>query len=144
MALFGLESSSDAGAGAALNCALSMLEKLDNLNEELAHELSQPLAMGIGIHTGEAIVGRMGPPKTPIISALGDSVNTAARLESTSKELNAPLVVSLDTLRSSGLETSLPLQQVSLRGRESPLTVVALDQPTLRQLLVRDAFAASA
>ena len=138
MALFGLEGSSDAGARAALTCALSMLEKLDNLNEQLADELSEPLAMGIGIHTGEAIVGRMGPPKTPIISAVGDSVNTTARLESSSKELNAPLVVSLDTLRSSAVEVTLPLQEVSLRGRANRLAVAALDRHTLRHLL-RDA-----
>ena len=142
MALFGLEGSSDHGARAALNCASSMLEKLGNLNKQLAHELPEPLAMGIGIHTGEAIVGRMGPPKTPIISAVGDSVNTAARLETSSKELNAPLVVSLETLHSSALEASLPLQEVSLRGRTERLTVVALDLPTLRQLL-REAFATS-
>jgi len=142
MALFGLEGSPDHGARAALNWALSMLEKLGNLNKQLAYELSEPLAMGIGIHTGDAIVGRMGPPKTPIISAVADSVNTAARLETSSKELHVPLVVSLDTLRSRALEASLPLQEIALRGRTDRLNVVAFDEATLRQLL-HDAFAAN-
>src|SRR5205823_415722 len=52
------------------------------LNEQLAAELAEPLSMGIGIHTGEAIIGQMGPSKTPVLTALGDAVNAAARLES--------------------------------------------------------------
>jgi len=51
-----------------------MLEELHRFNRRLAIELQTPFAVGIGIHSGEAIVGRMGPPKTPILSAVGDSV----------------------------------------------------------------------
>src|SRR5262249_60278950 len=75
MALFGLEGDADHGAQAALNCALRMLENLERLNMELAAELSEPLIIGVGIHTGDAVIGKMGPPKTPILSALGESVN---------------------------------------------------------------------
>ena len=91
-----------------------MFERLDSLNERLVGELETPLEIGIGIHTGQAIVGRMGPPKTPIISAVGDSVNTAARLERMTRELGASLVVSAETLRAAGLDTSAGLTQVSL------------------------------
>ncbi len=63
MALFGLGLSADHGAKAALRCALQMLEKLDQLNQRLAAELAAPLTMGVGIHTGQVIVGRMGPPR---------------------------------------------------------------------------------
>ena len=135
MALFGLDQARSEGARAALRCALTMLEKLDSLNERLAGELEMPLAIGVGIHTGEVIVGQMGPPKTPILSALGDSVNTAARLESTTKELGVPLVVSVETLRAAGISTSMPLQPVSLRGRAGTMAVAALDEPSLRQIL---------
>ena len=72
MALFGLEGDADHGAHAALNCALRMLENLDRLNRELAAELSEPMIIGVGIHTGDAVIGEMGPPKTPVLSALGD------------------------------------------------------------------------
>jgi adenylate cyclase len=135
MALFGLETVRDRGARAALACALSMFETVDGLNERLAGELKTPLAIRVGIHTGEAIVGRMGPPKTPIVSAIGDSVNTTARLESTTKELGAPLVVSVDTLRAASLAAPMPLQQISLRGRSTSMAVAALDAKSLRQLL---------
>ena len=113
-----------------------MFERLDSLNQRLVGELETPLAIGIGIHTGQAIVGRMGPPKTPIISAVGDSVNTAARLERMTRELGAPLVVSAETLRATGLHISPALTQVSLRGRAATIPVGAFDEASLRELLV--------
>jgi adenylate cyclase len=137
MALFGLNRERAEGARAALQCALTMFQRLDKLNDRLADELETPLAIGVGIHTGEAIVGRMGPPKTPILSAIGDSVNTAARLESTTKELGMPLVVSEETLRAAGISTSMELKPVSLRGRTSDMAAAALDQGSLRQILNR-------
>jgi adenylate cyclase len=136
MALFGLDRERAEGAKAALRCALTMFEALDSLNNRLVGELRTPFAIGIGIHTGEAIVGRMGPPKTPILSAIGDSVNTTARLERTTKELGVPLVVTVETLRAAGIPTSMPLQAVSLRGRASTMAVAALDEASLRQILI--------
>jgi adenylate cyclase len=135
MALFGLEEKRTEGAKAAPRCALAMFEARDKLNQQLAGELDAPLTIGIGIHTGEAIVGRMGPPKTPILSAVGDSVNTASRLEGTSKELDVPLVVSAETLRAAGVFTSVTLTQVSLRGRAGTMLVSALDEESLDQIL---------
>jgi len=113
MALFGLEQSDDHGAYAALSCALRMLERLENLNQELASELAEPLNMGIGIHTGDAIVGQMGPPKTPVLTALGDAVNTAARLENATKDLQVPVVVSRDTLEAAQLSPNCPCTRFS-------------------------------
>ena len=138
MALFGLEISADHGARAALICAQQMLEKLDHLNQQLAAELAEPFTMGIGIHTGDAIVGRMGPPKTPILSALGDAVNTAARLENATKEMDAPVVVSRDALQSANLILRKPFRDIVLRGRSTPLQVSALDVDDIRQLLGGD------
>jgi adenylate cyclase len=135
MALFGLDGRRAEGAKAALRCALAMFRSLDSQNKRLAGELERPLEIGIGIHTGPAIVGRMGPPKTPIMSAVGDSVNTAARLERTTKELGVPLVVSMDTLRAAALNKSARLTQVSLRGRAATIPVSALDETDLRQIL---------
>jgi adenylate cyclase len=113
-----------------------MFETLDSLNDRLVGELETPFAIGVGIHTGEAIVGRMGPPKTPILSAIGDSVNTTARLESTTKELGVPLVVSVKTLHAVGIPTSMPLEEVSLRGRAGTMAVAAFDEASLRRILI--------
>jgi len=135
MALFGLDGRQADSAKAAMRCALGMLHSLDGLNERLTGELEAPLQIGIGVHTGQAIVGRMGPPKTPIISAVGDSVNTAARLERTAKELGVPLVVSADTLQTAGLHRSVTMERVSLRGRSATMLVGALDEPSLSRIL---------
>jgi adenylate cyclase len=78
----------------------------------------------------------MGPPMTPIISAVGDSVNTASRLERMTKELSVPLVVSAETLRAAGLDTTAGLTQVSLRGRVTTMPVSALDKASLREILI--------
>jgi adenylate cyclase len=135
MALFGLDESDDYGARAALRCASRMLERLDNLNHQLSAELAEPLDMGIGIHTGDAIIGRMGPPKTPVLTALGDAVNTAARLESATKEVEAAVMVSRDTLAAAGLSGEVSLRELVLRGRFASLLVAALDHRSLRKLL---------
>ena len=136
MALFGLDGNAVEGARAALRCALGMFQALDSFNKRLAGELRTPFAIGIGIHTGQAIVGRMGPPKTPITSAVGDSVNTAARLERTTKELGMPLVVSAQTLSAASLHTRATFRQVSLRGRARTMEVIALDEEGLRAILI--------
>lgn len=135
MALFGLDGKRAEGAKAALCCARAMFETLDRFNERFAGELEKRLTIGIGIHTGEAIVGRMGPPKTPILSAIGDSVNTTSRLERTTKELGVPLVISVETLRAAGLEAPITPTEVSLRGRAGTVEVIALDEAGLRQIL---------
>jgi adenylate cyclase len=112
-----------------------MLENLDRLNQELVAELSEPMVIGVGIHTGEAIIGKMGPPKTPVLSALGDAVNTAARLERATKVMQQPVVVSGDTLKAAKLSHHVALRDISLRGRSEPLAVAPLNAQRLRELL---------
>jgi adenylate cyclase len=95
MALYGLESADPAsGPLDALRGARDMLMRLERLNGELKGELAHPLKIGIGIHHSEAIVGMMGPPRSMIISAIGDTVNTTARLESLTKEYDAQVIIS--------------------------------------------------
>src|SRR6185436_5394557 len=95
MALYGLDSEDPArGAADAIRGAREMLMRLEQLNHKLKAELPQPLRIGIGIHHAEAIVGQMGPPRAQTITAIGDTANTAARLESLTKEYGCVLVIS--------------------------------------------------
>ena len=95
MALYGLDAGDPAtGPVEALRGAREMLARLDQLNAHLGAELRQPLRIGISIHFGEAIVGAMGPPRSQIVTAIGDTVNTAARLEGLTKDYDCPLIVS--------------------------------------------------
>ena len=132
MAIYGLESGAEQGAADAIRGARAMLARLAKLNEKLEGELREELQIGIGIHTGEAIVGSMGPPASPIISALGDNVNVAARLEAQTKEFGVPLVVSAETAELSGIDFSGFLRrQVRVKGREQMIAVYAVDAPQI-------------
>lgn len=128
LALYGLETDLDTAARAALEGAHNMMERIEKLNDEIASELSRPLRIGIGIHAGEAIVGDMGPPATPIRSAIGDNINIAARLEAMTKDLGARLVVSTKTVELSGEDYSTHrIENVEVRGRREKLPVYAVE-----------------
>ncbi len=129
MAIFGMNSSSpEAGARDALVGAAAMLRRIEELNQTLESELPFPLSIGIGINSGEAIVGAMGPPNALTVTAIGDSVNTAARLEALCKEHGKPLVISQKTAQLAGLALlDETLHALELRGRSEPTSYYALD-----------------
>ena len=130
MAIYGLDSGLEQGCAEALEGARAMLRQLDQLNRRLESEIPEPLAIGIGIHCGEAIVGSMGPPAHPIISAIGDNVNVAARLEALCKDYGVPLVVSDTAAGHAGVDLSGSRHEtVQVRGREQSLEVYAVDDP---------------
>lgn len=80
MALFGLTGSAADGCKNALKAAAIIVKEIERLNDELAGELSMPLRVAIGIHTGPAIVGAMGYGAVKSLTAIGDTVNVASRL----------------------------------------------------------------
>jgi adenylate cyclase len=124
MALFGLRDGPKWGALGALTAAKRMHERLAQLNRDLASELSQPLRLGIGIHTGAAIVGDMGYGEATQLTAIGDVVNTASRLESLTKEHTCELVISADTARHAELPLdALPRATIMIRGRDQAMEV---------------------
>lgn len=87
MALCGLHAKDPAsGPSQALRGARAMLARVEQLNRSLSMELPCPMRIGIGIHFSEAIVGLMGPSRWKTIGAVGDAVNTGARLEKLTKE----------------------------------------------------------
>jgi adenylate cyclase len=136
MAIYGLESGLHQGTMEALQGAQEMMRRIDQLNESLQAELPAPLEIGIGIHSGEAIVGSMGPPKHPIISAIGDNVNIAARLEGRCKEFGVPLIVSEITCQRAGVDFSgHALETVEVRGREGKIDIRLIEDPRAFDLL---------
>jgi adenylate cyclase len=116
------------GCREALAGAAEMFRRLEALNRSIADEMGEPLRMGIGVHTGEAIVGTMGPPDAPTLTAVGDTVNVAARLEAETKTFNCRVVVSETTAAGCGRDFSrFPRHTAALRGRSEPLPVYAVD-----------------
>ena len=131
MALYGLESDMATGCRDAMRGAVAMTRRLAALNDRLAGELKDRLQIGIGIHCGEAIVGTMGPPSSPNLSAIGDNINIAARLEAQCKTYGVTLVVSKQAARHAGVDlSSFDLHQAPVRGREEAVVVYAVPDPS--------------
>jgi adenylate cyclase len=124
MALFGIERGAQAGCREALAAARLISVRLDELNASLGAELDRPLRIGIGIHCGPAIVGEMGYGNAAAITAIGDAVNTASRLETLTKNFACELVVSDETVSRAGLDLSgCPLHEIEIRGKRELLAV---------------------
>ena len=92
MAYFGAPRRSEKHAERALKCALAMQERLKIDNQ--SREGDQILTMGIGIHTGSAIVGEIGPPQRREYTVIGDNVNVASRIEQLTKRHEAEILLS--------------------------------------------------
>jgi adenylate cyclase len=132
MALYGLyEDDPTRGAADALRGAREMLAAVDQLNYRLRNDLKEPLRIGIGIHYGEAIVGAMGPPRSQIITAIGDTINTCARLESLTKEFDCTLIVSRPAAEAGSLDVEgCDLRQAPVKGRMEPVEFYTLHWPS--------------
>jgi len=127
MALFGIERGAQAGCRDALAAARLMSARLDELNVSLRAELDRPLRIGIGIHCGPTIVGEMGYGNVAAITAIGDAVNTASRLESLTKNFACELVVSEKAASRAGLDLStFPQREVEIRGKREVLAIRTL------------------
>ena len=117
----------------ALRCALHMCGRLDALNVKWAAEGMKPLAIGIGINTGEVIVGNVGAEgKKMEYTVIGDHVNLASRVESLTKKYQARILISEHTLRSLrpvlernafGHVTVRALETVAVKGKEQAVGI---------------------
>ena len=128
MALYGLDAGEPAaGAADAVRGAREMLARLDQLNRRLRADLREPLRIGIGIHHSEAIVGAMGPPRSQIITAIGDTVNTCARLESLTKDYGCIVIISRQAAEAARLRlVGHELHEAPVKGRNEPVQFYAL------------------
>jgi adenylate cyclase len=122
IALFGLETNFPQACRQALLAAVKLGQGIEELNAAFRSELQTPLRIAIGLHAGPAIVGRMGHGKVSSLTAIGDTINTASRLEGLAKERNAQLAVSAALVRTA--EISVPAhmsENIEIRGREATL-----------------------
>jgi len=96
MALFGLENPEKA-AEQAVRAGVEMLEELEKLNPYFENLYSQRLRIGIGIHYGLVVVGNLGAATSQTLTAIGDAVNLASRIESANKQVGTNLLISEET-----------------------------------------------
>ncbi len=124
MALFGVKGDASEGCRGALEAARQMARRLKEINIELENDLNAPLRIGIGIHTGSVVIGEMGHGDATSLTAIGDAVNTASRLETMTKEHGVQLIVSEDVCSYANVDLSEhPTNTVEVRGRKDPIVV---------------------
>jgi len=128
MALFGIEAGPAEGCRQALAAAQRMVDQVQMLSQALAEELAEPLRIGVGIHCGPAVVGRMGYGATIHLTAIGDTVNVASRLQDLTKEFSCHLVISEEVAQQAGLNLSaLPRHEITVRNRREALAIFVVD-----------------
>ncbi len=111
-------------ARAAVLCGLKMLEEVERMNSDWEGTGRPHIAIGVGIHTGEATCGVVGAPGRLEYTIIGDTVNLASRLESTTKEAGVPLVVSNKTAELLGVDYETEaLGDVKVKGKTENTSV---------------------
>lgn len=126
-AVFGLPDASPHDAASALRCAALMLKELDAWNAARADRGELPLAIGIGLNYGPAVMGDVGSEHSLSFTVIGDTVNVASRLQSLTRELGTPLIVADAILKQIG-EGQLPIPlhdrgERELRGRSGAIRI---------------------
>jgi adenylate cyclase len=123
MAIFGAPTVNEEDALNAVKAAVTMQKSLSKLNEELRIEGYGQIAIGIGMHTGEATIGYIGSDKRSEYTAIGDTVNLASRLESNAK--GGQILMSDATAAASGnLIPVNQLEPLTVKNRVQPVTVL--------------------
>ncbi len=133
LAVFGVPAASSDDPANALNCAEMMLHALECWNDEREGRGEAGLDIGIGLNFGPVVVGDVGSEQSMSFAVIGDTVNTAARLQALSRSLGTPLVVGDPVVRATrALSPEIAADcigqledrgEYNLRGRASPVRV---------------------
>ena len=114
-------------AGLACQTALEMVHELDRLRASWSHRGLPPLDIGVGINTGPMVVGNMGSRERLAYTVIGDAVNVASRLQNLNKEFGTHVLTTETTRQAAGDRfVYRAIDQVTLRGRNEPVTVYEL------------------
>jgi adenylate cyclase len=138
VATFGILGESERDASDALCCAERMLAALATWNDERRAEGLPAIAVGIGLNYGPVVLGDLGNKHGMSFTVIGDTVNTASRLQDVTRSLGTPLVVSDELVQKIGeapdavvavvLRRLQPAGEQHLRGRASSIKVWTLDK----------------
>jgi adenylate cyclase len=125
MALFGAPVAHDDDPCRAVRAGLAMVERVPELNRGLRADGLPPLRIGVGIHTGEVVAGRLGPDARSEYGVVGDAVNVASRIEGLTRAMEAEILVSAETASHLGPEFRLGRRaRLPVKGKIQPVEVV--------------------
>lgn len=126
MAIFGAPNATPEDAENALKTAVEMQQRLVTLNQELEAQGYAQIAVGIGLHTGEATVGYIGSQQRSEYTAIGDTVNTAKRLESNAK--GGQILISEATANAGGdLFSLVSHEPLTVKNRLQPINLFEVE-----------------
>jgi adenylate cyclase len=126
MALFGAPTATPDDASNALNAAVAMQRRLMGINRELRDENLPEIGVGMGLHTGEAIIGYIGSDRRSEYTAIGDTVNTSSRLESNA--LGGEILISDATAKAAHSRYKLkPREAIMVKNRQQPVNLWEVD-----------------
>ena len=121
MAIFNAPLDIDEHEKRAIACAQDMKTAINNLQKTLP----EPVAIGIGVNSGEAVIGNMGSDTRFDYSAIGDAVNTAARLESATKEVGEDILIGENTAKNCDFELK-SLKPIKVKGKKDYLKIYTI------------------
>ena len=123
----------------AVKTAIQMENELKYLNNELKREKLPQLAIGIGINTGDVVVGNMGSDTRFDYTVIGDAVNLAARLEGQSKTYGVLVVFGQETrdaFPNSEINKCVPIDKIKVKGKKEPIDIYTYDEnPKVHQVM---------
>ena len=128
MAIFGAMGDPSHGAVAATKAAMDMRARLIALNVDREKRSEPVIQYGIGVHTGEVVLGAVGLPERSDYTAIGDAVNTASRMESLTKEFHVDSVLSSETAERLDRDRGAlrPLGEAMVRGKVAAVRIFTL------------------
>ncbi len=125
MAFWGAPIKSDNHADQATLSALDMIERLKTVNIWIKSKGLDPIKVGIGVHTGNAILGNIGSENKLDYTIIGDNVNLASRIEGLTKQYGVPLLITEDTFEQLTLPIPcLIVDLVRVKGKKIPIKVL--------------------
>jgi adenylate cyclase len=126
LAVFGRNNGPEDGCRQALQAARAIDLALDHVNARLESELASPIEIGVGIHVGPLLLGRIGWGEAVDVTVIGHTVNAASRLEALTKEKNCQLVISRDVAQYAGLPFQESGEEIKVRGVAEPIEIVTI------------------